>query len=178
MNEIRFDISARDYDLDKLQQAVGHIPVVTVEIPAIPEDMEKVSDLLPVLHDVGVNHLNLHQLRLTPHNMMNLKNRNYTFLHGDRVTVLESELMVLNLMEIAVARKEKLPINYCSFVYKHRFQRAAARKRNARFIVKDHESITGSGFYPNHGTGRRRPQSSAKKPNNWRRRVWIPTGGV
>jgi len=146
LNEIRFDISAKDYSLERLQMAVGHIPVVTVEIPAIPEDMETVSNLLSVLHNTGVNHLNLHQLRLTPHNAENLTGRNYTFLHGDKVTVLESELMVLKLMEIAIAWGVKLPINYCSYVYKHRFQGAAARKRNACFIRKDYETITENGF--------------------------------
>jgi pyruvate formate-lyase activating enzyme-like uncharacterized protein len=146
LNEIRFDISAKDYSIERLEMAVGQIPVVTVEIPAIPEDMETVSNLLSVLHDAGVNHLNLHQLRLTPHNAENLTGRNYTFLHGDKVTVLESELMVLKLMETALARGVRLPINYCSYVYKHRFQGAAARKRNACFIRKDHESITEKGF--------------------------------
>lgn len=146
LNEIRFDISAKGYELERLQMAVGQIPIVTIEIPAIPEDMEKVSNLLPILYDMGVNHLNLHQLRLTPHNVVNLKTRSYTFLHGDKVTVLESELMVLKLMETALAKGVKLPINYCSYVYKHRFQRAAARKRNARFILKGHESLTESGF--------------------------------
>lgn len=146
LNEIRFDISAKEYDLEKLKMAVGQIPVVTVEIPAIPEDMEKVASLLSVLYDAGVNHLNLHQLRLTPHNVVNLKSRNYTFLHGDKVTVLESELMVLKLMETALSKGVKLPINYCSYVYKHRFQRASARKRSAQFILKEHESLTESGF--------------------------------
>jgi uncharacterized protein len=146
LNEIRFDISAREYDLEKLKTAVGNVSIVTVEIPAIPEDMEKVSNLLPILYDVGVNHLNLHQLRLTPHNVTHLKSRNYTFLHGDRVTVLESELMVLKLMETALGKGVNLPINYCSYVYKQRFQNAAARKRNARFILKGYESLTECGF--------------------------------
>lgn len=146
LNEIRFDISARDYDLAKLKLAAGHIPVVTVEIPAIPEDRERVADLLPVLRDAGVDHLNLHQLRMTPYNIRNLKTRDYTFLHGEKVTVLESELMALKLMEISVAKRYTLPINYCSFVYKHRFQNAAARRRSARFIAKGYESITETGF--------------------------------
>ena len=146
LNEIRFDISARDYDLAKLQLAVGHIPVVTVEIPAIPEDRERVAHLLPVLREAGVDHLNLHQLRLTPYNIRNLKTRDYTFLHGDKVTILESELMALKLMALSIANGYGLPVNYCSFVYKHRFQNAASRRRNARFILKGHESITEAGF--------------------------------
>ena len=146
LNEIRFDIGATDYDLKKLKMAIGHIPAVTVEIPAVPEDMERFSRLVPMLEDAGINYLNLHQLRLTPHNSALLKKRNYTFLHGEKVTVLESELAVLNLFEQAVSNRWSLPINYCSFAYKNRFQQAAARKRSAALMCKGHESVTEKGF--------------------------------
>lgn len=149
LNEIRFDISARDYALDKLALAVNHIPVVTVEIPAIPEDLDRLAQLIPVMHETGVNHLNLHQLRLTPHNSRFLSTRNYTYLHGDKVTVLDSELTALTLLKQSVENNWNLPINYCAFAYKNQFQRAATRKRNARFIIKDHESVTESGLIRN-----------------------------
>lgn len=146
LNEIRFDISAAHYDLSKIALAAGVIPIITVEIPAIPEDMDRLSDLTPQMADAGVNFLNLHQLRLTPFNHKNLKNRPYTFLHGPKVTVLESELMVFSLLQKAAHFKWPLSINYCSFVYKNRFQGAGTRARNARFIVKGHESITENGY--------------------------------
>ncbi|MBL7180978.1 MAG: radical SAM protein [Desulfobacterales bacterium] len=146
LNEIRFDISAADYDLKKVEMAVGRIPCVTVEIPIIPEDRPRVAELLSAMHDIGVSHLNLHQLRLTPYNSSRLKIRPYTFLHGEKVTVLESELTALALMQTAVAQNIGLPINYCSFVYKHHYQRAANRRRSARFILKGPESITDSGY--------------------------------
>lgn len=146
LDEIRFDLSAASYDLKKLKLAIGRIPCVTVEIPAISEDFDQVSKLLAVLKEAGVDHLNLHQLRLTRHNSARLKSRPYTFLHGEKVTVLESELAALGLMQAAATQRVELPINYCSFVYKHRYQAAAARKRNARFILKGHESITENGF--------------------------------
>lgn len=146
LDEIRFDLSAVGYDLRPVKLAAGRIPCVTVEIPAIPEDARKVAALLPVMRDVGVNHLNLHQLRLTRHNLVNLKQRRYTYLHGDAITVLESEQAAFGIMQSAVERRVDLPINYCSFVYKHRFQRAAARRNSARFIVKGHESITENGY--------------------------------
>ncbi len=38
LNEIRFDLGAVRYNLKKLRLAVGCIPTVTVEIPAVPED--------------------------------------------------------------------------------------------------------------------------------------------
>lgn len=146
LNEIRFDISAANYNLDKIKLAAGKIPHITVEIPAIPEDQIRLKELIPMMNDVGVNYLNLHQLRLTPFNQAHLKQRPYTFLHGEKVTVLESELMVLSLLKDAVEQKWAININYCSFIYKNRFQRAATRKRNARFILKGHESVTENGF--------------------------------
>ena len=146
LNEIRFDISARDYALDKLALAVNQIPVVTVEIPAIPEDLNRLAALIPTMHSTGVNYLNLHQIRLTPHNSRFLISRNYTFLHGDKVTVLDSELTALSLLKQSVENSWNLPINYCAFAYKNQFQRAAMRKRSACFIIKGHESITETGL--------------------------------
>ena len=146
LNEIRFDISAADYDLSKIALAAGHIPHITVEIPAIPEDQARLLSLIPMMGDMGVNYLNLHQLRLTPFNHVHLKKRPYTFLHGEKVTVLESELTALSILQTAAEKKWAFNINYCSFVYKHRYQRAAARRRNAAFMVKGHESITENGF--------------------------------
>lgn len=146
LNEIRFDLSAVNYDLKKLALAAGRIPCVTVEIPAIPEDSDKLGTLLPALQDAGVDYLNLHQLRMTPYNRARLQTRNYTCLHGEKVTVLESELAALALMHTACDRGISLPINYCSFAYKHRYQSAAVRRRYAPYLVKGYEAITPSGY--------------------------------
>ncbi len=146
LNEIRFDISAVNYDLTGARMATDVIPCVTVEIPAIPEDLGRLIDLLPVLHETGVKHLNLHQLRLTPHNVSKLIQHNYTFLHGEKVTVLESELAALTVLESVSRSNLKLPVNYCAFAYKRRYQQAAARRRNAKHILKDYESVSENGF--------------------------------
>jgi pyruvate formate-lyase activating enzyme-like uncharacterized protein len=146
LNEIRFDLSAVAYDLKKVRLAVGQIPIVTVEIPAIPEDFQRLTELLPRMKEIGVDHLNLHQLRLTPFNRDHLIERNYTFLHGEKVTVLESELTALALMQHVADQGIELPVNYCASVFQQRFQRAAARRKSARLMVKPHESITESGY--------------------------------
>jgi len=146
LDEIRFDIGATSYHLDRVQLAVGVIPRVTVEIPAIPEDRERLEQVLGEMARIGVQHLNLHQLRLTPHNFPKLVERGYTFVHGDNATVLESELTALRVMERALEAGIALPINYCSYVYKERFQRAAARRRSAAPVLRAHEAVTPSGF--------------------------------
>lgn len=146
LDEIRFDIGATDYQLDKLRLAAGTIPTLTVEIPAIPEDLPRLKGMLGELRDAGVMHLNLHQMRLTPYNFEHLAQRGYTFLHGERVTVLESELAALQVLQHSLNNHIGLPVNYCSFVFKNRYQGQASRLRNGPFMAKPSESLTDNGY--------------------------------
>ncbi len=146
LDEMRFDLSADDYRLDHLRLAVGRIPTITVEIPAIPEDYELLRDLLPELAAAGVQHLNLHQMRATPHNLPKLLARGYRFVHAPRVLVHGSELTALRLMRDALEMAAAPAINYCSYAYKSRFQGRAARQRAALRLVRPHEDITQAGY--------------------------------
>lgn len=146
LDEIRFDICATGYRLEKARLAVGHFRHVTVEIPAIPEHYDLMRTKVREISDSGIHFLNLHQLRLTPYNFVNLSGRGYTYLHGEKVTVLESELAALNLIRYCIENNIGLPVNYCSFVYKNRFQKASSRRRSACMIRKPHEDITEAGY--------------------------------
>ncbi len=145
LDEIRFDISATRYKLDALKKALGIIPKVTVEIPAIPEDLEKTKVVIKELYERGVNYLNLHQLRCTQFNKAAFIKRGYTFLHGPGVTILETELTALELIRYSLDENIALPINYCSFTYRNQFQGAGAKKRTALVIKSTHEDITPTG---------------------------------
>lgn len=114
LNEVRFDIGALGYRLEPISLAAGIFDVVTVEIPAVPEDADRLVELAGTMKEIGVDYLNLHQLRLTPYNFSHLSKRNYTFLHGPKVTVLESELTALKVMRSILERGVDLPVNYCS----------------------------------------------------------------
>jgi pyruvate formate-lyase activating enzyme-like uncharacterized protein len=146
LDEIRFDLGAVRYHLKKLRLAVGCIPTVTVEIPAVPEDEELLKRKMIEMAEAGVNHLNLHQMRLTPYNFGPLTERGYTFLHGEKVTVLESELCALRMVRFGLEEDIILPVNYCSFPYKRRFQHAAARRRAALTICAPGEVVTEPGY--------------------------------
>jgi pyruvate formate-lyase activating enzyme-like uncharacterized protein len=146
LNEIRFDIGAVRYNLKKLRLAAGCIPTVTVEIPAVPEDEPLLRLKMVEMVEAGVNHLNLHQMRLTPYNYPQLTERGYTFLHGEKVTVLESELSALRSVRFALENGIPLPVNYCSFPYKRRFQHAAARRRAAQAVCVAGEVVTEPGY--------------------------------
>jgi pyruvate formate-lyase activating enzyme-like uncharacterized protein len=146
LDEIRFDLGAVRYNLKKLHLAIGCIPTVTVEIPAVPEDEELLKLKMVEMAAVGVKHLNLHHLRLTPHNFGPMTERGHTFLHGEKVTILESELSALRMVRFGLEHGIPLPVNYCSFIYKRRFQRAASRRRAARLIRRSGETVTEPGF--------------------------------
>lgn len=145
LDEIRFDISADGYNLDKAGMAVGEIASVTVEIPAIPEDAAILKEKIVEMSGLGVGYLNLHQLRCTLHNREKLAARPYTFVHGPKITVLESELTALEMLQFAVENQVRTSVNYCSFIYRHRYQNMGARRRAATAIRKPHETITATG---------------------------------
>ena len=146
LDEIRFDIGATGYHLKKAAMAVGIIPTVTVEIPMVPDKALDLKKMLPAMAVCGISHLNLHQLRLTPHNLRHLGEKDYTFLHGERVTVLESELFALSMVVHALENDIPMGINYCSSVYKHRFQGAGVRRRAALKVVAPWEDVTENGY--------------------------------
>jgi hypothetical protein len=146
IDEVRFDIGATNYDLKYLKKATNIIPTITVEIPAVPEEFNKLKKVIPELISIGVSNLNLHQLRLTNYNAPKLLKRNYTYLHGEQATVLESELTALKIIEYVADTNLNIGVNYCAFNFKNRFQKAGFRKKIASKFVEPHEQITENGF--------------------------------
>ncbi len=146
LDEIRFDIGATGYRLDKVKMAKGIIPNVTIEIPAVPEKKQKLKQLLPEMIEAGVTNLNLHQLRLTKHNAPKLLKQNYTFIAAEQPVVLGSELAALEIVDYARNNNFKLGINYCSFYFKNRYQPAGFRKILAEAVATPGQVITEKGF--------------------------------
>lgn len=146
IDEIRFDIGATGYNLKYIQLASGIVPNITVEIPAVPEDLEKIKQTIPELVKLGVTNLNLHQLRLTNYNAPKLLKRNYTYLHGEQATVLESELTALKIIEYVVDHNLNIGVNYCAFNFKNRFQKAGFRRKIASKYIDTNAQLTENGY--------------------------------
>ncbi len=147
LEEIRFNIAAREYDLAPAVLAKEFIPVVTVEIPCIPEDHEHLKALLPVMQDVGINFLNIHQLTVEEQNCRDLIQREYHFTgFYPGISVFESEICALKLLLHASDSGTKLPINYCTSIYKHRYQGRGFRKQRASAFPLDYEELTDTGY--------------------------------
>ena len=146
LNEVRFDIGATDYQLDKIKYAKGIIKNITIEIPAVPEEKERIKALLPEMIKAGVTNLNLHQLRLTNYNVSKLSQRNYTYIHAEKPVVLESELAALEIINYAQQQNLEIGINYCSFFFKNRFQAAGYRRMLSKGLSVPSDSISSKGF--------------------------------
>ena len=146
LDEIRFNLAARGYDLGPIALARGIIPTVTVEIPAIPEDSQRVRELLPEMKAAGVAFLNLHQLSHFKQSFRTLAARGYLVQAEPGLTVPQSEECALALMLHASESKLELPINYCSYRYRELFQARGARMQRARAALRPGEQITLAGY--------------------------------
>jgi pyruvate formate-lyase activating enzyme-like uncharacterized protein len=147
LNEIRFDIAAQDYDLTAVAMAREFIPTVTVEIPCVPDYLETLKLTLKELEEIGLDHLNLHQLRSSQYNYREFQKRNYHFIRNIwHAPIYESEICVLELMQYAVEEGITVPINYCSKIYKDTFQTRNNRVSRARLFLKEHEDLTATGL--------------------------------
>lgn len=129
IDEIRFDLSANDYHLAAVELAAGRIPCVTVEIPMIPEDEDRLIALLPELERLGVAHLNLHPLTANDVSYDRFVGRPYTFLHQPAFAVLESELAALRVLHHAASHHPGLPLQICTRPYKKQVQGSGRRLR-------------------------------------------------
>ena len=147
LNEIRFNIGARDYDLAPVRRVRDTIPVVTVEIPAIPEDLEKVKSAMLEMEAIGVDYLNLIQLEVSRDNFKALALDRYHVGHRPvLLPVFESEVCALELMLFRQERRLRLPVSYCGFPYRFEVTNAQRSKRYNRFGLKGWEEVTEAGF--------------------------------
>jgi hypothetical protein len=70
-DEIRFHLGASNFServYENMAEAVRHLNTVTVETPAWPLHREKLFEMLPLIEEIGVKHLNLGEVWLTEHN--------------------------------------------------------------------------------------------------------------
>jgi len=147
LNEIRFNISARDYDMTPIRLARSHIPTVTVEIPTIPEDIALVKKAMLEMETFGVDHLNLIQLEVSEDNYRSLNLSQYHVSHRiELLPVLESELCSLELMLFRQESRLRLPVHYCGFPYRFEVTNAQRAKRYNRQGLKEWEDVTEAGF--------------------------------
>jgi len=147
LDEIRFNTDATGYNhplvLRNLELAARHLPIVTVEIPAIPWHRKKLISSLKLWSDCGVQILNLHELMYEPGTKAaSLKGKRIPFVtldgHFTEVAPV-SRFLTLAVMKFVSNERLPLSVNDCSMQSKLRQLRG--RKRSLIPLTKQHYEL-------------------------------------
>jgi pyruvate formate-lyase activating enzyme-like uncharacterized protein len=154
IDEIRFNTAATGYDhltvMDHITAAARLVPHVTVEIPAIPKDEDKLLSCLEAWCAAGVRFLNLHELMYEP-------GTNAAAMAGPRTSVVTADghrtaihpdSRDLTLAVMVRVRQDDLPlsVNDCSLQSKLR-QLRGRRRSLAPLVKADHEQLVEDRMY-------------------------------
>jgi pyruvate formate-lyase activating enzyme-like uncharacterized protein len=150
LDEIRFDTAATGYThptvLRNMAAAAESIPNVTVEIPAIPTDAERLFVSWPILCNCGVRYLNLHELIYEPGSLSweMPGNRLEAILPDGHRTCVHPGSRSLTLAVIKRVAEENLPlaVNDCSLQSKL-LQMRGRRRSLAPLNRGTHEKLVG-----------------------------------
>jgi pyruvate formate-lyase activating enzyme-like uncharacterized protein len=153
LDEIRFNAAATGYDdpivLQTMAHAAHRIPAVTVEIPAIPSDADKLVACLVPWSDAGVTYLNLHEL-------MREGNSHSAGLQGEfrQVVLADGHLtdisiasrdVAVQVMQTVVDGNIPLNVNLCSLANK--LLQLRGRRRNLAVLCADPHQRVVDGEY-------------------------------
>ena len=119
LDAIRFDLAARDYDTEPVRRALRIIKEVAVEIPIVPEHMDRLEKMVLELDALGVPFLNIHELFLCAENSARVVAEGQVPLERHSRHLLwrptaASGVAALELLLFALERTRSLSVYYCS----------------------------------------------------------------
>jgi pyruvate formate-lyase activating enzyme-like uncharacterized protein len=80
INEIRFNLAASDYSdeiIRKIESVRGKVDYLSVEVPVLSWQLDKLIGSLKRLDEIGVDYINLHELLVTKYNAEYLRANGY-----------------------------------------------------------------------------------------------------
>ena len=154
VDEIRYNAAASGYSHPTVMKNIGmarqYIPNVTIEIPAIPDDKEKVISSLKVWENLGVRYLNIHELMYregTNSGEMKGERKSFTTKNGYHTEYHpRSRATTLSVMEEVAEQGLSLAVNDCSLQSKVR-QVRGRRRSLAPLMLREYEQLAADGFY-------------------------------
>jgi pyruvate formate-lyase activating enzyme-like uncharacterized protein len=151
LREIRFNIAALKYNsagiLKTIEMSKKYIEFVAVEIPSIPDDYNKLSQVLPILDSIGVDYLNLHEYILVPSLHKQNLQQSATFRLNHEVDInyhTKSQLNTEQIIKFCHEKNLKIKINNCSLLKKEH-QMKMRRLSMGRIMRNSFEKLTDEG---------------------------------
>jgi pyruvate formate-lyase activating enzyme-like uncharacterized protein len=80
INEIRFNLAASNYSdeiIRKMERVRGKVDYLSVEVPVLSWQLDKLIGSLKRLDEIGVDYINLHELLVTKYNVEYLRAKGY-----------------------------------------------------------------------------------------------------
>lgn len=152
VDEIRFNIAASGYNsaniINLISRAAQMIKNVAVEIPSIPVDYEKLISVLPLLDDMNVKYLNLHEYILMPSDPQTVQTNVRIFTTYEGMKLKYHKKSLLNTQKIKTFCSNnglKLKINNCSFQKKEN-QMRLRRLTMGKLVQKKFEILSEQGI--------------------------------
>jgi pyruvate formate-lyase activating enzyme-like uncharacterized protein len=129
-DEIRFHLGASNFSKQvcgKIAKAVRYLKVVTVETPAWEPHRKKLFEMLPIIEDIGVKHLNIGEIEV---NEFNIKRIAKVIPRGELYHCFETHLydggLAYDIIEEVIKKKYSYSVLDCSCFVKC-FQRSRAK---------------------------------------------------
>jgi len=147
LDEIRFhpprlnlteDIKISIKNAKKLKWDVG------IEIPVIPNEEQKIINIIDYSIENNLDFINLNELEVTEANFSILEKRGYIVKDSVSAAVIGSEILAYNLLK--KYKKSKITIHYCSSRFKDKIQLRNRYIRRAKNYAKPYDEITGDGL--------------------------------
>lgn len=129
-DEVRFHIGASDFAetvYDNIRIAVGIFETVSVETPAWPPHRDQLFEMLPIIDQLGVSHLNLGEVEVIPANLSKISEQipDAEVYHGYEVH-LDDGGLVYDLMAETIDKGYGFSFLDCSSFVKN-YQRGKAK---------------------------------------------------
>lgn len=136
LKEIRFSIRMHDlakgqmHTYDRIALAREYIPNVMVEMPVLPNTLEKMKDVLLRLEELDIFGINLLEFCFPLNNIETYREKGYKvkarpfrvlydYWYAGGLPIAGSELICLDLINFALEKGLNLGVHYCSLENKH-----------------------------------------------------------
>ncbi len=161
LDAIRFDLTARGYDLEPVRRARRIFKEVAVEIPIVPEHQERLEKMVLDLDALGVPFLNIHELFLCAENRERVVADGQVPLKSESRHLLwrptaDSGVAALDLLLFALQRARTLSVYYCSC--------GTQELIAARGLARRRRNLTGAEPNARARNGRRTPAARPTSP--------------
>lgn len=143
LDEIRFHLQD---DWNVIEKALKFNWDVGVEVPVIPENLEKLKKLILCCEKSGVKFLNLNEFEFSDRNVRAITEKGYEVKDNEPTAVKDSEETAKKLLAFANKNTERLNVHYCSAATKNIHQLKKRWIRRANNIKKYYEFVDEDGL--------------------------------